>query len=166
MKRKILPTQVIRFFVQLFSLLFFPMSFAILLSQIKSLYLAIIGKETFNWNSNFIFLIVTVIVTIFFGRFFCGWICAFGTITEWTNLLFRKLFKIKFEMPRKVDKALKGLKYIVLIYLIIFIWTFGDKQLPDPWDAFDNLVSLNFNISLYLANFVFLLLILFFHHLF
>ncbi|WKV08293.1 4Fe-4S binding protein [Thermoanaerobacterium sp. CMT5567-10] len=160
MKRRIMLMQVIRFFVQLFSLILFPISFAILFSQIKSLYLAFIGKESFNWNQNFILLIVTVIVTIFLGRLFCGWICAFGTVTEWINVLFRKFFKIKLEIPKKIDKVLKGLKYLVLLYLILYIWTFGYKQFADPWDAFDNLISLNFNISFYLASFVFLVLII------
>lgn len=132
------------------------MSFAILLSQIKSLYLAFIGRENFNFSSNFILLIVTIVLTIFLGRFFCGFICSFGAVTEWINLFSRKLFKIRFEMPKKLDRILKGLKYIVLIYLVGYIWTFDKKQYVDPWDAFDNIISLNFNVSFYVASFAFL----------
>lgn len=160
MTKKVMPTQILRFFIQLISLIFFPLSFAMLISQIKSLYLAFLGKENFQFNQNFIMLIVTLIITIFLGRFFCGWVCAFGSILEWIHFLAKKIFKKTFEMPKKLDSFLKMIKYLVLVYLIVIVWTFGKTFYADPWDAFDNLLSLNFDIKTYLPSFVFFVFVL------
>lgn len=155
-----MPTQILRFFIQLISFIFFPLSFAMLLSQIKSLYLVFLGKENFQFNQNFIMLIVTLIITIFLGRFFCGWVCAFGSILELIHFLNKKIVKKTFEMPKKLDSFLKMTKYFVLVYLIVIVWTFGKTFYADPWDAFDNLLSLNFDIKTYLPSFIFLVLVL------
>ncbi len=160
MTKRVMPTQILRFFIQLISFIFFPFSFAMLLSQIKSLYLAFLGKENFLFNQNFIMLIITLIITIFLGRFFCGWVCAFGSILEWVHFLGKKLFKKTFDMPKKLDNFLKMLKYLVLTYLIVIVWTFGKTSYADPWNAFDNLLSLNFDIKTYLPSFIFLAFVL------
>ncbi|BCS80418.1 4Fe-4S binding protein [Anaerocellum diazotrophicum] len=160
MTKRVMPTQILRFFIQLISFIFFPFSFAMLLSQIKSLYLAFLGKENFLFNQNFIMLIITLIITIFLGRFFCGWVCAFGSILEWVHFLGKKLFKKTFDMPKKLDNFLKMLKYLVLTYLIVIVWTFGKTSYADPWNAFDNLLSLNFDIKTYLPSFIFFAFVL------
>lgn len=160
MTKKVMPTQILRFFVQLISFIFFPLSFAMLISQIKSLYLAIFGKENFQFNQNFIMLIVTFFITIFLGRFFCGWVCAFGSILEWIHFWGNKIFKKTFEMPKKLDSFLKKIKYFSLVYLIAIVWTFGKSFYADPWDALDNLLSLNFDIKTYLPSILFFVFVL------
>lgn len=52
---------------------------------------------------------------LLFKRGFCGWICPFGTIQE----LLGKISKKKIEIPTRVDKYLRYLKYLVLIAIIV-----------------------------------------------
>lgn len=155
-----MPTQILRFFIQLISFIFFPLSFAMLISQIKSLYFVFLGKESFQFSYNFVILTITLIITIFLGRFFCGWVCAFGSVLEWMHSLSNKIFKKKFKMPKKLDSFFKMFKYLILIYLIVMVWTMNKTFYADPWDAFDSLLSLNFDIKTYLPSFIFLVLVL------
>ncbi|MEI7558148.1 MAG: 4Fe-4S binding protein [bacterium] len=43
------------------------------------------------YRSNFILLGIFTLLTIFFGRVFCGFFCPFGAIGEWIRSLGRKL---------------------------------------------------------------------------
>lgn len=160
MTKKVMPTQILRFFIQLISFVFFPLSFAMLISEIKNMYLVFWSKGSFKFSYNFVILIATLIITILLGRFFCGWVCAFGSTLEWMHSLSNKILKKNFKMPKKLDNLLSMLKYLILIYLIIMVWTLNKPFYADPWDAFDSLLSLNFNITTYLPGFIFLLLVL------
>ncbi|MBN1795717.1 MAG: 4Fe-4S binding protein [Sedimentisphaerales bacterium] len=63
--------------------------------------------------------IVTVILTIIFGRFFCGWICPFGTIHHffgWLGKIGKKTpAKIKLNTYRKAQCV----KYYILVFFLI-----------------------------------------------
>jgi polyferredoxin len=59
-------------------------------------------------------------MTIFLGRFFCGWICPFGLYMDLTTLL-RKALKIRYRnLPKKLNKSLHTLRYgILAVFLIL-----------------------------------------------
>ena len=59
---------------------------------------------------NYLFL-----TSIIFGVFFCGWICPFGTIQDWINILAKKLKIPQFTMPQKLQKYLQFTRYIFAI---------------------------------------------------
>ena len=42
--------------------------------------------------------LATVVLTILLGRFFCGWLCPFGTIHQFVGYLARRKHKIKIKM--------------------------------------------------------------------
>ncbi|NLB83233.1 MAG: 4Fe-4S binding protein [Synergistaceae bacterium] len=73
------------------------------------------------------------LVTLLFGRVFCGWICPLGTIGELTARGARKLGIRPRELPPSVDRPLKGLKYIILAVILYFTWTLGTLAWR-PWD--------------------------------
>lgn len=54
-------------------------------------------------------------VGVLAGRFICGWLCIFGLIQE----LLYKIPTPKLQIPDKVDKVLRYLKYVVLAVLVI-----------------------------------------------
>jgi polyferredoxin/formate hydrogenlyase subunit 6/NADH:ubiquinone oxidoreductase subunit I len=62
--------------------------------------------------------LVTVILTIIFGRFFCGWVCPFGSLHHFTGFLGNRskpaLQKIQLNKYRKAQSV----KYFVLIVLL------------------------------------------------
>lgn len=60
------------------------------------------------------------IITLFgviFGRFICGWLCAFGLIED---LLYRIPAK-KLTIPKKIDRALRYLKYVILVVFVLLL---------------------------------------------
>lgn len=59
-------------------------------------------------------------ITLFgliFGRFICGWLCAFGLIQD---LLYR-IPVPKFTIPEKVDSVLRYLKYVILVVFVLLL---------------------------------------------
>jgi polyferredoxin len=56
------------------------------------------------------------------GKLFCSYLCPIGSITEWLGLLGQK-WKIRREMPDKVDRPLRLLKYALLFVTIYFTMT-------------------------------------------
>ncbi|WP_313294600.1 4Fe-4S binding protein, partial [Faecalispora jeddahensis] len=109
-------------------------------SGVKQIYLSII-HQNFNITTllpQIVEALAIIPVTAFLGRFFCGWMCAFGAMGDLISMLSLKLFKRKFRISERLDRMLKYLKYILLVFLVIAVWTFGINTFStaSPWDAF------------------------------
>jgi polyferredoxin len=94
--------------------------------------------------------------TLLFGRFFCGWMCAFGALGDFIYRIFGRFVKRKID--ERADRALKYLKYAVLVFLVVIGWILGAK-LPasaNPWDAFGLLATAGqpVDMGFILANFL------------
>jgi len=94
------------------------------------------------YRSNFILLGLFTVLTIFFGRVFCGFFCPLGAISEWIRVLGKKLgIKKDVELPDRLDKYLRYVKYIILLVIIYF--SFRATALVfdayDPFSAFAHL---------------------------
>ena len=64
-------------------------------------------------------LAVLLIMTLFVGRFFCGWICPFGFYMDLATLL-RKSFKKRYvNLPERLNLNLHRLRYLILFALLI-----------------------------------------------
>ena len=163
MKKKIKKIQIFRLIIQLILFVLSPGLFILAFSGFKSIYEMII-KGDFNFIQAFpslIEFITAIIITIILGRFFCGWICAFGTYNDLLHLLSKNVFKINFKVDEKVDAVLKYVKYVVLLLLIVVVWTMGSKVLEttSPWDAFAQITDFPQVLSDYTIGFILLLLI-------
>jgi len=70
-------------------------------------------------------LIVILSMTIFLGRFFCGWLCPFALIMDLESLL-RKALKIRHRMiPDKLNRILHQSRYVILLFFLllpILLW--------------------------------------------
>jgi len=62
----------------------------------------------------FLLSLIPLVLTLVFGRFFCGWVCPFGAVNQFFSWLFRKSRK-----REKVDHKLLKLKYIILSVVIV-----------------------------------------------
>jgi ferredoxin-type protein NapH len=63
-------------------------------------------------------LTLIVLATLFFGRFFCGWICPFGFYMDLITL-FRKLVRTDhWSLPEKLNKSLHKLRYIIALVIL------------------------------------------------
>lgn len=108
----------------IFSLLFYLASFRLPNWLMADIYLcldpllginAIFAKKEII--SRAIFGIITIVATIFIGRFFCAYVCPAGVSIDLLDYI---LFKNRNRKPLKEDLRFKKLKYI---FLIIFLCT-------------------------------------------
>ena len=86
-----------------------------------------------------ILLGLVLLLTLFFGPVFCGWVCPLGSIQEWIGKLGRKLFKKRYNtyIPRKLDRVLRYLRFAVLIF-VVFVTARSATLLfanVDPYNA-------------------------------
>ncbi|MCU0679937.1 MAG: 4Fe-4S binding protein [Planctomycetes bacterium] len=88
--------------------------------------------------SSFALLIITIFLTIFFGRVFCGYFCPLGALQEFFRWLGKKIgIKKDFEFPKNIDYYARYLKYFILILIIFFSYKLGDLIFRnyDPYNA-------------------------------
>lgn len=164
MKKKIHKIQILRILSQVIFLIILPGLFTLAFSQFKTVYLMFI-KGDFNIIKALPKLIeaLTILpITILLGRFFCGWMCAFGTFNDLIYMTSNKIFKIKFKMNAKADAILKYLKYVILLFIVYFMWTVGSKLFDNssPWDAFAQIPQFSQAITDYASGFLILLFII------
>jgi len=94
------------------------------------------------WGS-LILLAATIIVSIFFRRSFCGYICPLGTIQEFFGWGGRKIMKKRFVVPKKADRILRYLKYVILVLILALTYWTGQLIIRpyDPWAALHHINS-------------------------
>ena len=90
---------------------------------------AVISGNRHNF-SYYVFGIL-ILFGVLLGRFVCGFLCPFG----WIQQLLHKIPLPKIKIPKKPDKMLRGLKYIVLILFVILLPMLAVNQfgLGSPW---------------------------------
>lgn len=99
---------------------------------------------------NIVLLGAVVLLGLFLSRFFCGWFCAFGALQGVFGWLGKKLLTLRqkggskrarLEVPAKLDRVLRYLKYLVLVAIIYFTWRTGELVIRpyDPLAAFAHL---------------------------
>lgn len=93
------------------------------------------------FSGTLILFAITLILAIVFRRSFCGLLCPFGALQEFFAKLGKKLFGKQFIMPRKIDRPLRYLKYVILFITVFYAWrTAGLWMAPyDPWSAYAHL---------------------------
>jgi|GEM_PF-99305 len=163
MAKKIKKSQVLRHVIQFILFLILPGLYSITFSELKIVYQMIIGGN-FNFLQaipNLIEFIAVMLLTIIMGRWFCGWLCAFGAYNDLIYSISKKIFKGKFKVNEKVDSILKYVKYVVLIFIIIVSWTMGSNILEStsPWDAFGQITNVSTIFSRLLIGVILLVLI-------
>jgi ferredoxin-type protein NapH len=107
----------------------------------------IIPKTGFTFDVSLIIMAIAVFLSLFLGRFYCGWICPLGAVQELIHP------QTKIRMPAAPDSVLKYLKYLILLIFLYLAWRTGDNL----WSHYEPLkVLVHFNGS---ALAVFLLIV-------
>ncbi len=84
--------------------------------------LAAIGTmlATHSLYGPLLWALVTVVLTIVFGRFFCGWVCPFGSLHHFVGFLGRRYRKTSDKIRlNRYRKAQKIKYYILAVFLIM-----------------------------------------------
>ena len=147
MKRSDMKTttlQMVRRMVQLAFFILLPALYGTVFSGIRQIYLAVLHQsfEASLWLS--IAEVAAVLpVTILFGRFFCGWMCAFGSYGDLIYRISSRIFPHKPKISRKADRLLKKMKYAILVFLVLLVWSFGVTAFhsASPWSVFGMLAT-------------------------
>ncbi|BCN29911.1 FMN-binding protein [Anaeromicropila herbilytica] len=141
--KKLSIVAISRAFIQVLCFVFLPSLYISALMGVKELYLAAIHNEfSANIITDLIPLIATVPLTILLGRFFCGWMCAFGSFTDFIYKVSSQ-FVTKKKLKEEIDGALKYVKYGILVLIIMVIWSLNVTVFSSssPWDVFGMLFT-------------------------
>jgi polyferredoxin len=89
-----------------------------------------------------ILMSIIFVLAILFGPVFCGWVCPLGTMEEWIGKAGRKIFKNKYNnfVPKKLDRILRYLRYIVLVW-VVYMTSISGYLLFDKIDPYNALFS-------------------------
>ena len=69
--------------------------------------------------------LIVLLLTLFFGRFFCGWVCPIGTALDYFHRLFRPVLRRTNIWGHKYVSRWRPLRYMVLFIVLItalFAW--------------------------------------------
>lgn len=163
MAKKINKSQVLRHIIQIILFFTLPGLYAMTFSELKTVYQMIIeGNFKFlEAIPSLIEFITLMLLTAVMGRWFCGWLCAFGAYNDLVYFISKKVFKTRFRVDEKVDSILKYAKYVVLVFIAIISWTMGSSILEStsPWDAFGQITDVSTIFSSLLIGLILLILI-------
>ncbi len=88
---------------------------------------------------------IVMLLSIFFGPVFCGWVCPLGTVQEWVGKLGKKVFRRRYNhfVPARLDYYLRYLRYGVLLWVLYVTATSGVLvfEAYDPYYALFNFWS-------------------------
>lgn len=165
-KTKLKRLQIVRIIIQLGFFVFMPSLFSQAFAGVKEA-AALIGKGQVLKLSDFaIKLIVLCLITIIFGRIFCGFMCSFGAIGDWFYMLsefIQKKTGVKFpKIPEKAQINMQKFKYIVLLFIVLLCFSGNGEYVTkySPWTVFSLITQRNFKIATYIVGSVLLIFII------
>ncbi|MGN0070709.1 MAG: FMN-binding protein [Atopobiaceae bacterium] len=146
-KRRPKPVQIVRHLIQLAAFLAAPGLFVSVFAALKDIWVsAAQGNFSLAAQASSIALLLAVLpLTALWGRFFCGYLCAFGAAGDVLLWAGRRLHLPHITPKGKAEQALRLIKYVLLALICILVWTLG-FALPDawnPWSVFGRAASLS-----------------------
>lgn len=145
---KITALTLTRRIIQILSFVLFPGLFLSTFSAIKSIYVSILAGN-FNVAAHMgqIVLVVSMLfITAIMGRFFCGFLCSFGTMGDFFWYIGTKLKLKRPKIGSRADRMMKKTKYVLLVIIFLLCWTLGVTILngtDNPWTVFGMLTRLD-----------------------
>lgn len=152
--------------IQLLYFLFLPSVFTAAFNGVKYIFTQIGQGEKIEMTAFVSALLLVCAFTIVFGRFFCGFACAFGSLGDAMHAIYGIICKKRKKKPRRIKpetaKKLVLIKYgiLLLIALCYFAGVYQKARGTSPWDVFSMLHAGNFRLSSYIPGIVLLVLIL------
>ncbi len=111
-------------------------------------YWLVTGKLPILHPAAMFLLVTSASIAFLFRKAFCSWLCPVGTLSEYLWRAGKKLFRRNFILPRWLDIALRGLKYLLLGF---FVWAVSSMSAPaldgfmrSPYGIIADVKMLNF----------------------
>ena len=154
--------------IQTFFFFAMPGAFVAGFNGVKQIFLKIGTGDPLSLDSFVLSLLGLCGFTILFGRFFCGYVCAFGSLGDFvyglSGLVQKKLFhrKKQFRFPDQAVRIGQWIKYLVLVLLcgLCAAGLYGKLSGMDPWEVFSRLTALRLPSPDWAVGIVLFLLIL------
>ncbi len=147
-KKKINITNIVRRIIQIAAFVLVPGLFISVFNSIKTVWMAAFAGtfDVYLHMPQLAIIFAVIPITIIFGRFFCGFICSFGSMGDLMWKVARKLKIKRIKVSKKADAALKYIKYVLIAFLVLFVWTLGAVTIEpsvNPWNVFGMYSSLS-----------------------
>lgn len=158
--------------IQILAFLLAPSLFSEAFAGIKYIFTSIGSGQVLEFNSFVRTLVILCGTTILTGRFFCGYLCAFGALGDWIYALSQWIQKTMsrkkartIRLPKitvKWQKRLQWIKYGILAAVVVLcaVGTYGSLRGWSPWDVFSMLRSGRVRLAGYSVGAVLLAVIL------
>lgn len=169
-KKQTILDSLTRAALQLFFFFLMPGTFSAGFSGIKNIFLHISTGSVLELNDLVKTMIALILFTIIFGRFFCGYACAFGTLGDFvfriSGLIQKKILhrEKQVRIPEQALPLLQKLKYLILALVLTFcgVGVYGNLEKTgwNPWTVFSLLHSGHFHLNEYVPGTVLLLMII------
>ncbi len=140
-KKKLPVIRIIRRIVQTASFILLPGLFISVFSAIQNITTALAtgAFQLAAQAGDLLVLLAVIPVTMLMGRFFCGFLCSFGSMGDFLWYISRKLFKKQIKISASAERGLKLIKYALLLFLVFVVWIFGlvtPSSTTSPWTIF------------------------------
>lgn len=142
LKKKMKLSNFIRRVIQVVFFFTLPALYTSAFSGVKYIFRQMGAGAVIENNSFLVTLIWLCLFTICFGRIFCGFACAFGTLGDAvygvSSFLCKKMKRKPFHIPPAVSKWLRYIKYIILAFLVVVCFLGKDNLFAkeSPWEVF------------------------------
>lgn len=149
--RRLILDRGVRWAVQIAFFIAFPAVFSAAFNGVKYAFTQIGAMQPIELSAFIVTLAAVLAFTVVFGRFFCGYACAFGTLGDALFALFspvRKKLGIgvrKPLLPPKLQRAMQLLKYLVLVAIcgLCVAGSWSSISGYSPWTAFAGIIAGN-----------------------
>ena len=156
----------LRALIQLLFFIFLPSAYTAAFAGVKYIFTQVGVSAGIELSSFVTVLIVLCLYTVVFGRFFCGFACAFGSLGDAVRALYvficKKLKKKPVTMNAKLAAKLSIVKYLILAAIVVmcYLGVYSSIQGYSPWDVFSMVHAGNFKLGGYIVGIILLVLII------
>lgn len=160
----------LRAIVQLAFFVMMPGAFMAGFSGVKNIFGLMSGGSVLEMNSFVKALIGLCVFTVIFGRFFCGYACAFGTLGDFVymgaDLIRKKVLHLKKKgKPHdRLNRAAQKIKFLILALIVIGCAVGFYERLNaynwNPWTVFSFIVAGRLELNGYVLGGIILAFIL------
>ncbi len=156
----------LRALIQILYFCFLPSAYTAAFAGVKYIFTQLGAGERIELTSFVAVLIVLCVYTMVFGRFFCGFACAFGSLGDGLHALYtaicKKMKKKPVQIGKRVMDGLSCLKYVVLTLIVVssFAGVYAHFKGTSPWDVFSMIHAGNFHLGDYIPGLILMILLM------